>query len=149
MKTLLADADFLIALYDEQKASPQAKAIYRDYLSQTRTKLLIPWPILYETISTRMTRRQHLMERLRDDWGRLKQDNRLELLDDTLYRQTAFDECFLEAAKPTGNYRALSLADRVVRGMLAHRNLRIDVFVTLNSGDFKDVCAKSRRLMLP
>lgn len=149
MKALLADACFLIAVYDEtDKFSASATSMFREYFANSGTMLLLPWPIMYESISTRMVRNRKRMTNLRKDWSRLDRRGQIRLIDDGPYRSVSLDECFDETLRDVRSYRTLSLADRVIRSILADTNMRVDGFITFNHGDFSDVCTKHRREMV-
>ena len=146
MKTVCIDAGFLIALYDEtDEYHSRAKDYFVQYFDIVQNQLLVPWPILYETVSTRMVRHRKRMDMLKKDWETLEKQRRLVLLDDLPFRVKAIDECFEESRKDPRRYRALSLVDRVIRNMLSEVNIKIDVFITFNVGDFIDVCKRFRR----
>ncbi len=144
MKSICVDAGFLIGLYDESdERHEKATGYFLSFFDSTRNRLLVPWPILYETVSTRMARKNTKgMKRLEQDWKRLSAQRRLHLLSDAQFRDEAIDECFKELGKPLQQYRDLSLVDRVLRKILSERNLRIHAFVTFNPKDFHDVCGK-------
>jgi len=149
VKKVCADAGFIIALWDERDPYHlQAARHYRDYFQDKENCLLLPWPILYESVRTRTVKNRSTMLALERDWRLLERQRRLELLDDHPYRDSAVRECFEEVARSREHYRPLSLADRVIRGMLADPNLRIDLFITFNQGDFSDICRTTRRKML-
>ena len=146
MKTVCVDAGFLVALYDETDAyHSRANGYFVQYFDIVQNQLLVPWPILYETVSTRMVRHQRRMDMLRKDWRTLEEQQRLVLLDDLPFREKARLECFEESGKDLRRYRALSLVDRVIRNILSEVDIRIDVFITFNVGDFSDVCKRFRR----
>ncbi len=149
MKTICIDAGFLIALYDERDCHyNQAQVYSRQYLDVTQNILLAPWPILYEAISTRMVKNKKRMDTLKRDWKALKRHGRIELLDDSPFREKAIAECYEEVNRGLNHYRGLSLADRVIRYMLSETNIRIDLFITFNHGDFSDICKRFRRNMI-
>lgn len=146
MKTICVDSGFLIALYDETDGyHSRAKNYFVQYMIDVQNQLLVPWPILYETACTRMTRRQKRMDILRRDWKILEKQQRIVLLDDLPFRMKAIAECFEEIQKEPVRYRALSLVDRVIRNMLSEIRIKIDFFITFNHADFIDVCKKFRR----
>ena len=145
MKSVCVDASFLIALYDESdRHHSQAENYFTQYLDNVQNRLVIPWPILYETVSTRMIKNQKRMGTLKKDWETLEKKRRLVLLNDLPFRVKAIDECFKESQKPPRQYRRLSLVDRVIRNMLSEVNIKIDVFLTFDLKDFIDVCKKIR-----
>jgi len=140
MRTFCVDAGLLIALYDERDPLHRAAVDYFDhYIDNSPCQLVVPWPILYEAVSTRMAREQRRIDMLRRHWDALSRMQKLVLLDDSPYRDAAVDECFREVGRGP-HYRALSLVDRVIRGVLSDVNVRVDAFVTFNSRDFWDVC---------
>lgn len=81
-----------------------------------------------------------MLERLRTDWDFLERHEQLDLLDDGHYRLAALRD-YLE----TGTIgRSLSLADRVIRAVIADTQIGMDAILTYNAGDFADVCAMNR-----
>jgi predicted nucleic acid-binding protein len=143
MKAICVDTGFLIGLYDDtDDFHAQAQKYFSDFFGTGTNHLLIPWPILYEAISTRMVKNKKGMALLNVDWKRLSIQRRLDLLPDVPYRDRTIDDCFDELGKPLPQYRNLSAVDRVIRNMLSDTNLRIHAFVTFNPKDFSDVCRK-------
>ncbi len=50
MKTIYVDSCFLIALYDETDTNhSKARHNFVRYFDNTSNKLVVPWPILFET----------------------------------------------------------------------------------------------------
>jgi predicted nucleic acid-binding protein len=142
MKAICVDTGFLIGLYDDTDSfHAKAKKYFSDFFDTGSNHLLIPWPVLYEAISTRMVKNKKGMTHLQGDWKRFSIERRLDLLSDLPYREGTIDECFYELGKPLPQCRNLSAADRVIRNMLSDKNLRIHAFVTFNPKDFNDVCA--------
>ncbi len=150
MSDICVDTGFLLGLYVESDQYHEpAMRCFSDYFESARNRLIIPWPILYETISTRLSRNWAAMSLLEQDWKRLLRQERLALLSDLAFRDGAIDECFDELTKPKPHARSLSLVDRVIRRMLSDRNLRLEALITFNPGDFVDVCQKYHRTILP
>lgn len=149
MRDICVDTGFLIGLYDPgDQFHDKARDYFSDYFGGAGNRLLIPWPILYETISTRMASNRPAMSLLENDWKKLAAQNRLNLLPDEPFRVRLIDECFADLRRPPGRPRSLSLVDRVVRRILSDTSIRIHAFVTFNPGDFADVCTLARREML-
>lgn len=143
MRLTCVDAGFLIALYDTRdRYHARADAYFEQQFDRTPNRLVVPWPILYETVSTRMARNKESLSLLKRDWERLVREQRLERIDDCNYREMAIEECFIEVEKERGHYRSLSLVDRIIRNVLLDDQLHIDAFVTFNEGDFFDVCTR-------
>jgi hypothetical protein len=65
MKEICVDAGFLIGLYNPRdQFYTKAQDYYSNYFSGTTNRLLVPWPILYETMSTKMASNKEAMFRL-------------------------------------------------------------------------------------
>ena len=149
MMQICVDTGFLIGLYNPgDQFHERARYYFSDYFGGTGNRLLLPWPILHETISTRMASNKPAMSLLENDWKKLAAQNRLSLLPDEPFRASLVDECFADLRRPLRRPRSLSLVDRVIRRILSDASIRIHAFVTFNPGDFADVCARARREML-
>ena len=143
MKVLCVDAGLFIALYDDRDPLHDKAIDYFDQcVDNSPCQLIVPWPILYETVSTRMARDLRRVEALRRHWEALNRMRKLVFMDDSPYRDRAVDECLEEVGRGQ-HYRGLSLVDRVLRGILSDSNVRIDAFVTFNDRDFWDVCTST------
>jgi predicted nucleic acid-binding protein len=149
MSDICVDTGFLLGLYVESdQYHDQAERCFSEYFEHSRNRLVIPWPILYETVSTRLVRNRPAISQMENDWKRLLRQRRLQVLSDTPFREGAIDECFDELKRPRAHARNLSLVDRVVRRALSDVNVRIDFLITFNPADFADVCKKHHRGML-
>jgi len=147
VRFVCVDTGFLIGLYgDRDQYRPQASAQFARLFGSGNNRLVIPWPILYETISTRLTKNIGGMVRLERDWNRLGRLNRLKFLPDEQYRRNVIQDCFEHL--PHHPPRCLSAVDRVIRNMLADPALQISAFVTTNPGDFADVCTQFKRELI-
>ena len=81
---ILVDTGFLFALYeprDEHHSKAVEKSEWLDLLPVT-----LPWPVLYETVNTRFSRRPATMAR----FDALVQRPGTELLDNAAYRADAY-----------------------------------------------------------
>jgi hypothetical protein len=137
MARVCVDAGFLIGLYDptdqhHRAANEQFELIFGE--DSGRHTLLIPWPILYESLGTRFARDPIKVTSLGNTWNYLDRAERLVLLDDAPYREETLTE---QIEAPS---RGLSLADRVLRAMILEDEPRFDFFLTYNTGDFIDAC---------
>ncbi|WP_163999702.1 hypothetical protein [Pyxidicoccus caerfyrddinensis] len=142
------DACFMLALYDKKDGHHEvATELFQQLFDSASHQLVVPWPILYETVSTRMTRRRESMEFLERDLTHLRRQNRLLMLFDRKMREQALGECFDELKRRGSSYRALSLVDRVMRLMLLNPKHRLHALITFNRDDFEDVCV-SRKIRL-
>ena len=149
MSDICVDTSFLIGLYDEtDDYHNQASDYFFRYFPRGGNRLIIPWPIVYEAVSTKMVKNKKGMLLLERDWKLLFAQQQLHLLSDLPFRDGVVDECFDELKKPPLHYRKLSAADRVIRRILSDLNIRISVFLTFDPKDFVDVCMATRRVML-
>lgn len=131
-ETVLVDTEFWIALFDPRKPEPHAAAVARaDYLELAA--LVVPWPILYETLRTRFVRRREWTTQLDQ---RLKRPD-VVFVDDQPYRDDAYT---LTIEYSTRWRRPISMTDMLCRLLIADREVQIDYLLTNNRSDFEDVC---------
>ena len=128
-ESLLADTGYFIALYDERDEN-YAMA-QRDKRLLDLHPMVLPWPVLYETINARFARRPSALTRM--DSIIAKADTLL--LDDSPYREGAYRQVRLTSRK-----RPLSLVDAVLRAVIENENVRISGLLTFNVKDFHDLC---------
>lgn len=96
-------------------------------------RVIIPWPILYETINTDFVRKPAAMRPFEVVLGRTSTCK----LSDAPYRDEAMRLAFVSARDEK---RHISLVDWVIRLMLRDTGVRVQAFWTYNPGDFSDVC---------
>lgn len=128
---VLVDSGFFFALFnprDPHHADAVEKREWLEILS-----LVIPWPILYETLNTRLARRPATIARFES----ILRDSHIELLNDSPYRLDAYEDA-LTRAKTQRN--AMSLVDSVICAILDDPNVRIDAMLTFNLRDFANIC---------
>jgi predicted nucleic acid-binding protein len=135
------DAGPLLALYGNKDENRQAvRALFDLYFLDDPYALMIaPFPILYETLASQLTKFSRSIEAMRRDWERLDLSMRIEKVSDVPYREDQLQSCFAEIDRGS-RYRSLSLVDRVLRAMMQDRELGISHLFTFNPGDFADVC---------
>ena len=134
IRGVLADTCFWIAAFDsQQREHKQAALLLRNI---RRGIILMPWPVMYETLGTRMVK----TEPMRRAFASIFQEKVVKI-DDSIYRES----CLLDALS---DKRPLSLVDRIVRKVLQDKNYRITQLLTFNQRDFSDVC-ETRILMWP
>ncbi len=150
MRYLCVDACYLIALYDPRDPHhTKAERSFKPLFENRANQFVAVWPILYETLGTRMARRQGYVESIMRDFSKFSAASRFQRLDDSPYRDDSLSEVFHEVLRPRSSYRPLSLADRVIRRVLADVNVKTDGLVTFNVPDFADVCKKRQIEILP
>ena len=133
MPNTLVDTGVWLSLVDPNDgAAPRATVDAIDDLLQDH-RIVLPWPVGFETLRTRLTRKRLSMQALE---RRLK-SAKIEWVDDGPYRTSALELTF-QAALREG--RALSMVDCLMRLMLDDLKLRIDYLATWNGRDFEDVC---------
>jgi len=138
--SVLADTCFLIALVDDRDQYHEEAGRHVPHLEKCR--ILLPWPCLYETVSTRLVRNANAtfrFDQLMRSWNPLR-------LDDSVYRERALD-LTLELSK--SGKRRISLVDMIIRFTLEDPNVRTDCLFTFNPADFSDVCRAQRIEMIP
>lgn len=149
MSHVCVDSGFMIGLYDESdQYHRRAEEHFSQYLDNPFNQLVIPWPILYESVSTSMVKHKSRVAMPERDWRKLQASRQLILLDDREFRQIAMDECMAQSQQSPARYRALSLTDRVIRSMLSEVNIRVDIFITFDEKDFADVCRRRGRTLV-
>ena len=131
----LVDSGFWYAVLTEKDEHHRDARSKEEQLLSLR--YILPWPTLYETLRTRLTRRPLAVVKFQDY---LKHPN-AELLDDSLYKSLAL-EITLSAANRRG--RGFSLVDNVLRLILDDVNIKVDCLFTYNVADFFDVCRRRR-----
>jgi len=138
-RTALVDTGYWYALLDNRDQH-HTDAVNK---SQTllRLRYLIPWPVMYETLCTRFTRRPLAVRQFE---AILKTPNAIRL-DDNKYRDAALT-ITLDTTKPHPN--TISAVDSVLRLVLDDPATRIDCIFTFNPGDFRDVCLRRNVQML-
>ena len=126
---LLVDTGYLIALYDERDEH-YATAQHNKNLLELHP-VILPWPVLYETINTRFAKKPEVLMRI--DKIVAKEDTLR--LDDSPYREAAYRQ-----VKQNSRQRPLSLVDAVLRAVIEDDNVRISGLLTFNIKDFYDLC---------
>lgn len=138
-KFVLTDSCFWLGLVDPTDQHHQSALEWADIVDREGMMLLLPWPCLYEAVSTRLVRSRSCTLQLEQ----LLKRPTIRLLDDLTYRDTALEAVF-DTARVGHSY---ALADSVIREMLKDIDLRIDYLLTFNAPDFADVC-QARRIEL-
>ena len=95
--------------------------------------LIFPWPCLYETISTHLTRRRERLLYLE----RFINKPNIILFDDAKYKTAALTEVFQLNRTSGFTY---SLTDSVIREILKDIDVKVNFLLTFNNSDFEDIC---------
>ena len=133
-ETVLVDTGFWIALFDPREKQHAQVGEKEEWLESAT--LIVPWPILYETLRTRFVKRPGWVLGLSE---RLKKPN-VEFIDDQRYREEAYK---LTIEYSTRLERPISMVDMLCRLLIADKNIRVNYLLTTNPGDFIDVCGSN------
>ena len=133
---LLIDTGYLIALF-EKKDEHHKAARRNKHLLETHP-VVLPWPVLYETINTRFAKRSHILTSIHVI---LAKEDTLRL-DDSPYREAAYRQV------RTSRQRPMSLVDAVLRAVIDGKTVPISALLTFNPKDFDDLC-REHRVVLP
>lgn len=134
-KVIITDTCFWIGLVDTKDQFHKTSLAIADLLQDNQ--ILFPWPCLYETISTHLTRRR---ERLLYFEEIISKSNVI-LFNDNDYKVEALKQVFQH--NRTSGF-TFSLTDSVIREILKDVSVRINYLVTYNLPDFQDICDQRR-----
>lgn len=121
---ILLDTGFWIALLDpsdEQEKIAEAERIAEEIEGE---RLIVPYPTLYEFVSSRLSRRDAVYE-----FERLISRPNVEPLPDTKYKEKALENFFINNRKL---YNDLSLVDEVIKLIIRDKNVKIDYIATFD-----------------
>lgn len=138
-KVVLFDSGFWLALLDDKDSYHSSATSLYEKIENWHG--LVPWPVLYEVVSTRLARDSRKLDRLNS----VLRMPGVVRIDDQPYRDAALEK----ALDRSHNMRKLSLVDLILRDILTNINLRIDYFATFNNRDFDDICRRRRVPVLP
>jgi len=133
MDNVLIDTGFWIALYNERDKHYSKANELQEYLEIAN--VLVPYPSLYETINTRLTKKSLSL----NDFKRQLEKNNFEIVQDDDYKADSLEITFNSSLI---NKRPLSLVDTIIRQMLADEHLNINYLISFNPGDFIDICTR-------
>lgn len=137
-KIVLTDTCFWLGLVDPKDQHHAASNTVAELIDGCQ--IIFPWPCLYETISTHLSRRRDRLLFLEE----LLKKPDVILFNDVDYKENALEEVF-KLNRTTGY--TYSLTDSVIREILKDFKIRINYLVTFNHKDFIDIC-QSRQIEL-
>jgi predicted nucleic acid-binding protein len=135
MKTILIDSCFWIALYDtknDPKQTLEAEAI--EELIQDHN-LIIPFPTLYEFVSSRLSRRETVLE-----FEKLLYRHNIKRLKDTKYRDKALENFFI---KTKWKYNDISLVDEIIKLIMLDKDNKIDMVISFDKAVLNEAQANN------
>jgi predicted nucleic acid-binding protein len=130
-KIILTDTCFWLGLVDNTDQYHESSMAIAELIEGY--DLILPWPCLYETVSTHLTRRRDRLILFEE----IVSKPNMIFLEDAAYKSEALRQVFY-INRITG--RAFSLTDGVIREILKDIDVRINYLVTYNVVDFKDIC---------
>ena len=130
---VLVDSGFFVALFNERDQHHASARRLEEWLDVG--PIILPWPILYETVNTRLTRRPQDLAK----FGAIVQLPETLLLDDAPYREDSF--AVVLAQNPAR--RSLSLVDAVLCNVIEDVNVPVSAMLTFNRRDFSAVCREN------
>jgi predicted nucleic acid-binding protein len=130
-KFILTDTCFWIGLVDPTDQFHSTSKAIVDLIANDN--IIFPWPCLYETISTHLTRRRERLLYLEE----IISKPNVILFQDNEYKEEALKQVFQFNRVSGFTY---SLTDSVIREILKNINVKVNYLVTFNSSDFKDIC---------
>lgn len=132
MNNILVDSCFWYALFDSADKYHYKAHEMKDYLEYGN--IILPFPVLYETLNTRFSKRENWMSAFEEYLNR----KTTFLIPDTEYREQALSNTFFYSLVQK---RPIALVDMSIRFMLEDINLNINTLITFNVRDFTDICA--------
>ena len=132
MKYVLTDSCFWIGLLDSRDQYHEDAKVYAELIENH--KIIVPFPCLYETISTYLIRKKLL-----DEFERILSKENIIFIYDEKYRDEAYDNVFKNTKKIGYTH---SLVDSILREILIDDELKIDYLLSFNKEDFEDICVQ-------
>lgn len=130
---VLVDTGFFFALFDERDQHHASAREMEEWLDAV--PIILPWPILYETVNTRLVRRPESLAR----FGVIARAPETALLDDAPYRAGSFSAVLRRHPA----IRPLSLVDAVLCNIIEDVNVPVSAMLTFNERDFLTVCQQN------
>jgi predicted nucleic acid-binding protein len=142
MSNLIVDTGVWLAFVDPREAYDHEDELDALYEMLEGNRVVMPWPLAYETLRTRLARSRQRLTRIE----RELRSPRIEWIDDGPYRDAALHLFFESSIR---EFRPLSMVDCLIRLILDDRRVKIDSLLTFNPADFEDVCRKHRIGIMP
>jgi len=131
MSNILVDSCFWYALFDHSDEHHHKAQKMQNYLEFGN--IIIPFPVLYETLNTRFSKKENWMSLFQGYMNR----KTTVLVPDNEYRDQALSNTFFYSLIQK---RPMALVDIAIRLMLEDIALNINTLITFNVGDFVDIC---------
>ena len=135
---IVVDSGFWIALYDARE-DDHGWAVEMWNQLQNNNRFLVPYPTMYEFLDTRLMRRRDNLMFFKTLFER---EDLILRISDEEYK----DDALQLTLQPT--MRTISLVDNTIRLMIADDKIKKHALLTLNVGDFVDVCGSKNIQMI-
>ena len=135
MSTVVLDTGVWYALCDARDTSVPRKRVEDIYRRLEFHRVVLPWPVAYETLRTRFTKNKLALER----FEREARNPKTIFFDDSPYRKSAYELVFESGLRSS---RPLSMVDCLIRLLIEDVQVKVDFVVTFNARDFADACRK-------
>lgn len=126
MSHILTDTGFWRALVDVKDQHHSDATKQMEIILTTKHTLLIPWPIMYETLKTKFVKNSIHLLRFKNA---LEQLNTV-FVDDSKWRKACMDVVF------DNHHNNASFVDMILLAMLEDKSIHIDYLITYNERDF-------------
>lgn len=138
---ILVDTGVWLAIFDPTDSTRDRATVANHAETIQGMTAIIPWPITYETLSSRFAKNRLALE----GFERQLKSQRVQLLDDSPYREHALKHA-LDSSLRQG--RPLSLTDCLLRVVVDELSPGLNYLATYNIKDFADVCLRNKIEML-
>ena len=132
MQRILVDSGFFFALVEPRDRHHEDALDRQHWLDMFPA--VLPWPILYETVNTRLVRDPDKVAQ----FERLANAPETEFVDDSPYRRAAYEDVIVRAKAG----HPLSLVDAILHSIITDPDIRLDAMLTFNLSDFGNVCSE-------
>ena len=129
---ILVDSSFFFALLTKKDSRHKEAYEKREWLETFH--IIVPWPILYETINSKFVKDPEQIKA----FERIIRQCNTTLLDDSKYREEAYKCTLLETKSGVD---AVSLVDSVLYEIIEDVNVHISAILTFDRRDFASICA--------
>ncbi len=133
-KYYLTDTCYWLGLIDSTDEHYDKSTDLSKLIEKEQAILLVPWPCLYETLSTRLINKR---DRLLHFETLITRKPQVELIDDNDYKVKALTALF-NKAKELGI--TTSLTDAVIIEIMSSKDYRIEGLISYNYRDFRTPC---------
>ena len=136
-KVALLDSGYIFALLNDDDNYHLEAVEWSNHFSEFT--LVLPWPILYETLNTKMMKAFDQDKSLLRTFSDIIELPNVELLSDGEYRRLALEDI----RRHERSYEYISLVDRILMGIIEDIEVGVRHLFTFDRRDFSEVCARN------